>query len=78
MRLSRPPYDLKRHHKELRRNIKFDEEDNGLFMDLRLDEGSEWKRVKPDQAAAAKKRNRTQGLDTEELRNLLSTEEDSE
>ena len=72
-------YDLKKRHKDLRRNVKFDEEDKGLFMDLRLDEESEWKRVKPEQAAAAaKKRNRTQDLDTDELRSLLDSGEDSE
>ena len=75
-------YDLKKHHKDLKRNIKFDEEDNGLFMDLQLRSGSDWKRVKPEHAAAAtgqKTRNRTQGLNPEELRDLLSlTGEDSD
>ena len=72
-------YDLKKRHTELRRNVKFDEEDKGLFMDIRLDEGSEWKRVKPEHAAAAaKRRNRTKDLDAKDLRSLLGSGDDSE
>ena len=75
-------YDLKKHHKDLKRNIKFDEEDSGLFMDLQLRGGSDWKRVKPEHAAAAtgqKNRSKTQGLNSEELKDLLSLAgEDSE
>ena len=40
-------YDLKKRHPDLKRNIKFDEEDMGLFMDIRLDAEREWKRDKP-------------------------------
>ena len=72
-------YDLKKRHKTLKRNIKFDEEDGGLFMDLRTEEGSDWKRVKPAQALAANKKRgtvRTKSIDEEELRDLLGGEED--
>ena len=74
-------YDLKKRHPGLKRNIKFDEEDRGLFMDLKLSEDKDWKRVKPEQAAAAaKKRNRngTREMEEEELKSLLSDGEDSD
>ena len=34
-------FDLKKKHPELKRNVKFDEEDGGLFMDLKLNKDSE-------------------------------------
>ena len=72
-------YDLKKRHKELRRNIKFDEEDKGLFMDIRMDEGSDWRRIKPEHAAAAaKRRNKTKDLDAEDLQSLLGSGDESE
>ena len=73
-------YDLKQRHKGLKRSVKFDEEDNGLFMDIKLDEGSDWKRVKPSQARAAnmKRKNRTRTLDDHELRSLLGDEGENE
>lgn len=43
-------YDLKSKNVDLKRNIKFDEEDLGLFMDVQVRTGGNWKRVKPDQA----------------------------
>ena len=67
-------YDLKKRHIDLKRNIKYDEDDFGLFMDLRLKEGDDWKRVKPDQARAANKdrrRGTSKDLDSEDLRSLL-------
>ena len=71
-------YDLKKRHKELRRNIKFDEEDKGLFMDIKMDEGAEWRRIKPENAAAAaKRRNKTKDLDAEDLRSLLGSGDES-
>ena len=36
-------FDLKKRHPGLKRNIKFDEEDMGLFMDLKLGEDKDWK-----------------------------------
>ena len=69
-------YDLKKKHPGLKRNIKFDEEDGGLFMDFRLndDNGTEWKRVKPAQAVRAngkRKEGRTRSTNDEELQLLL-------
>ena len=72
-------YDLKKKHTELKRNIKFDEEDLGLFMDIRLSAEGEWKRVKPDQAAAANKSRRkglAKDLGSEELKELLGESDD--
>ena len=67
-------YDLKKRHASLKRNIKFDEDDYGLYMDLKLDDDSDWKRVKPALAEAANKKRRvarTKDLDEDELKNLL-------
>ena len=43
-------YDLKAKHPTLRRNVKFDEEDMGLFMDIQTSAEERWRRIKPDQA----------------------------
>ena len=67
-------YELKKKHKSLKRNIKFDEEDGGLFMDIRIDGHSDWKRIKPDQARSANKTrrpSRTSKMDETELESLL-------
>ena len=70
-------FDLKKKHPGLKRNIKFDEEDMGLFMDMKLDNDKDWKRVRPSNARKAiKTRVRTQDLDEDELRSLLG--DDSE
>ena len=73
-------YDLKQRHKGLKRNIKFDEEDNGLFMDFRLEEGAEWKRIKPSQARTANKKrtNRTRNIGEGELMDLLGQKGESD
>ena len=55
-------YDLKKKHPGLKRNVKFDEHDNGFYMDVKMSEKAEWKRIKPDRAAAVT-RNRDGGRD---------------
>ena len=42
-------------------------------MDFRLEEGAEWKRIKPSQARTANKKrsNKTRNIDEGELMNLL-------
>ena len=63
-------FDLKKKHPGLKRNIKFDEEDFGLFMDLKLSEDLDWKKVKSAQAINANKKRRkprTPDLDEDEL-----------
>ena len=75
-------YDLKKRHPNLKRNVKFDETDLGLFMDLRLSDATEWRRVKPTHAKAANKKRgvgRLKTIEEEELQELLgSGTEDSE
>ena len=43
-------YDLKQKNKDLRRNVKFDEETMGLFMDVQTEREGNWKRIRPQQA----------------------------
>lgn len=76
-------YDLKTKHKELRRNVKFDVETLGLFMDMQLTTTGDWKRVYPAQArmALSTSKNTRSGpinLDDEDLRSLLGEEECNE
>ena len=74
-------YDLKKKHQNLKRNIKFDEEDGGLFMDLKVEEGAEWIHVKPAQALAANKKRgtgRTRSTNEGELRDLRGEDKGGE
>ena len=73
-------FDLKKKNPLLKRNIKFDEEDKGLFMDIRLADDGDWKRIKPAQAAASNKNRRKNNgeMDSEELRSLLGVSYESE
>ena len=71
-------YDLKKKHAGLKRNVKFDETDRSLFMDIKLDGDSDWRRIKPADAEAAvrrrKRNNDTKDLEGEELRSLLGSD----
>ena len=69
-------FDLKKTNPQLRRNVKFDEETLGLFMDLQTDKDGDWKRVKPDQARRAlsrrpKGKEGPTGLEDDEILSLL-------
>ena len=67
-------YDLKKRHPGLKRNVKFDEEDFGLFMDLKMNDDADWRRVKPEQARSANKRRgkeKLKKMDESELQELL-------
>ena len=44
-------YDLKKTNRNLRCNIKFDEDTLGLYMDIQKDNGEPWKRIHLDLAA---------------------------
>ena len=71
-------YDLKKKHPGLKRNVKFDEHDNGFYMDVKMSEKAEWKRIKPDRAAAVTRNRdggRTKDLEADELRSLLEGED---
>ena len=46
-------YDMKKRNKELKRNVKFDEETLGLFMDIQTGKDGDWKRIRPQQAYKA-------------------------
>ena len=72
-------YDLKKKNPHLKRNVKFDENDFGLFMDLQLERDRHWKRVKPEQArkalaAAGDKRGGPAELEADELTGLLASD----
>ena len=46
---------LKKAHLGLKRNLKFDDEVMDLVMDVRLAENSSWKKIRPGEAAEARK-----------------------
>ena len=64
-------YDKKKTNKDLKRNVKFDEENMALFMDL----DGDWKRIRPQQAyKALESRSRSGGpedMDEDEIKTLL-------
>ena len=68
-------YDLKRKNPELKRNVKFDEERLGLFMNFQMSEGSQWRRIWPDQARKAlnarPERTNDMAVEDEEIMTLL-------
>ena len=72
-------YELKKKHPELKRNVKFDEEDLGLFMDMQLEKRGHWRRVKPDEAKLAHTSTRTgpERLAADELMDMLGGTEGS-
>ena len=51
--LMKMAYSLKQKKPNLKRNIKFDEDSLGLYMDIQLSPDWQWQRVKPDQARQA-------------------------
>ena len=65
--------DLKQKHPELRRNVKFDDDEQPLYLDIQLNKDAEWNRIEADQAIEATKgRNgRVKGLGSKELQDLL-------
>ena len=75
-------YELKKKNPDLRRNVKFDENDLGLYMDIQIKKDGHWKRVKPDQARTANQRSGlTAGpdtLDADDLSALLGGSEEQE
>ena len=46
-------YDIKKRHPTLKRNVKFDEDDLGLYIDIQISKDAPWKRIKPEQAKKA-------------------------
>ena len=60
-------YNLKKKNPSMKRNVKFDDEVLDLIMDVRLDENSPWRKIRPEQALAAKEISPVNG-DGEEMR----------
>ena len=61
--LMRLAYLLKKSNPDLKRNIKFDEDRENLFLDMQLRKDDQWKRVRPDEARkAVQGRNDSEGL----------------
>lgn len=46
-------YQLKKKNPDLKRNVKFDESEFGLYMDLQIKKDGPWRRVRPDRARIA-------------------------
>ena len=69
-------YDLKKTHPELKRNVKFDDDEMGLYLDVQLEKDGEWIRIDAEQAMLATKgRNgRAKGIGTDDLKSLLHRE----
>ena len=69
-------YDMKQKNKDLKRNVKFDEDDMGLYMDVQLGKDTRWRRVKPEQAGVMAKKRKRRGpdmLDNDELMSLVGS-----
>ena len=70
-------YELKKKHPALKRNIKFDEDNLDLFMDILTTPDGAWRRVDREQALKfnAKRRNNEPAstIGSEELEELLGT-----
>ena len=66
-------YDLKQKHPELRRNVKFDDDEQSLYLDIQLNKDADWNRIEADQAVEATRGRggRVKGLGTNELQELL-------
>ena len=71
-------YNLKKKNPGLKCNVKFDEDNYGLFMDVQIVKDGPWRRVKPDQARQAAGKMITNGpteMDASELTGLLGEDE---
>ena len=72
-------YDLKKRHPRLKRNVKFDEDSLGLFMDMQSDSDLPWKRIRPEAARASARPRKNAGpaeMDVDELRSLVGSDND--
>ena len=75
-------YLLEKTNPDLRRNVKFNEDTTGLFLDMQLQKEGPWKRVRPEEARKA-----VQGkfvmegpaeMDADELLDLIEEESSAE
>ena len=72
-------FDLKKKHPDVRRNVKFDEDCLGLYMDMQLEKEGSWRRTRPDHARQAARPRKNEGpteLDAAELRSLVGSDTD--
>ena len=69
---------LKKAHPGLKCNLKFDDEVMDLVMDVKLAENSSWKKIRPGEAAEARKGRATPSregaieMDSSEIQSLMS------
>ena len=73
--LVRLAYIMKKKNPDLKRNIKFDKDNFGLYIDIQTVPDGDWRRVRPDQARKAAAghalNNGSRELEAEDLRGLL-------
>ena len=71
-------YDMKQKNPVLKRNIKFNEDDGGLFMDVQTKADGPWRRIRTDQARQlnTRKRKGPAGFDLDELRSMVDSGSD--
>ena len=74
-------FNLKKTNPELKKNVKFDEEDLGLFMDFQTKKEGSWSRIKPTQAnriLQTRKRegNGPENLNDAEIKSLMGDQSD--
>ena len=71
-------FDLKKHHPDLKRNVKFDDETLDLYLDVQFGKDEDWQRIDAAQALEANKgrQGRTKGIDAGRLRELLNDQAD--
>ena len=69
-------YELKKKHPELKRTVKFDEDELDLFMDIQTAAGADWKRIGRDQAqrfSDRRKETATMTIEEDEQDGLLGS-----
>ena len=73
-------YDMKQKIPALKRNIKFNEDDGGLFMDVQTRAEGPWRRIGTDQAKQlnTRKRRGPAGFELDELRSMIDGGSDKE
>ena len=72
-------YDVKKVNKDLKRNVKFDEESLGLFMDVQMERDGDWKRIRPHHAYRAlgtRSRGGPEEMEEDEIRTVLGVDDE--
>ena len=73
-------FELKKNYKDLKRNIKFDDGNHDLAMDVRLKPGKQWKTICPDEARkslSTKKGRKKNSYSTNKLSKMLQNDSSS-